>query len=41
MPKQIRERLESAAKARGWSLSQTATLAIQEWLERLEGKEAS
>lgn len=34
MPKETKERLERAAKARGWSLSQTATVAIQEWLEK-------
>lgn len=36
MPKEIRERLERAAKARGWSISQTATTAIQEWLDLTE-----
>jgi hypothetical protein len=41
MPKETRGRLESAAKAKGWSLSQTATMAIQEWLDRLEGKASS
>lgn len=38
MPKETRERLEGAAKARGWSLSQTATVAVQEWLDRAEAK---
>lgn len=41
MPKETRDRLEGAAKAKGWSLSQTATTAIQEWLDRLEGKVSS
>lgn len=36
MPKEIRERLERTAKARGWSMSQTATTAIQEWLDLME-----
>lgn len=36
MPKGIRDRLEKVAKAKGWSISQTATTAIQEWLDLTE-----
>lgn len=38
MPKKIRERLEVMAKVKGWSISQTATILIEEGLDRLEGK---
>lgn len=34
LPKEIRERLENVAKKRGWSVSQTAATAIEEWLEQ-------
>lgn len=39
MPKKTRERLEVMAKVKGWSISQTATILIEEGLDRLEGKE--
>ena len=41
MPKETRERWERAAKAKGWSISQTATTAIQKWLEEVESSTTS
>jgi metal-responsive CopG/Arc/MetJ family transcriptional regulator len=35
LPEEVREKLEEIADKRGWSLSQTAALAIQEWLNTL------
>lgn len=33
LPKEVREDLERVAKNRGWSVSQTAATAIEEWLK--------
>lgn len=36
LPKEVRLRLEQVAATRGWSLSQTAASAIEEWLDLVE-----
>jgi len=36
LPKETRERLEAEANKRGWSVSQTAAIAIEEWLKSNE-----
>ena len=39
LPKEVRLRLEQVAKAKGWSVSQTAAAAIEDWLEQNEATE--
>lgn len=36
LPKEIKLRLERVAKTKGWSVSQTAASAIEEWLDLVE-----
>lgn len=36
LPEKLKEELQTEAKARGWSISQTAAYAIQEWLKSVE-----
>lgn len=36
LPKEVRLRLEQVAKSKGWSVSQTAASAIEEWLDLVE-----
>jgi hypothetical protein len=36
LPKEIRLRLERVAVDKGWSVSQTAANAIEEWLDLVE-----
>lgn len=36
LPKEVKVHLDKVAKSRGWSISQTAAVAIKEWLEQQE-----
>lgn len=38
LPEDLKIELEKEANSRGWSLSQTAALAIKEWLNTLKVK---
>lgn len=36
LPKEIKLRLDRVAESKGWSVSQTAASAIEEWLDLVE-----